>query len=109
MYQELCGRESRANHRGYQHRRNRGLIAQIPQSFAGEVECVTRELDRFPRIVSEPAGETINGWIITSNQCIKTSLCCFHTIHLVYWSKTTDLSLQFISVHDGGAYRASIR
>ncbi len=35
------------DHRGYQHRRNRGLIAQIPQLFAGDVECVTREDDRF--------------------------------------------------------------
>ena len=84
-------------------------FAQIPELFARDVECVTREDDSFARIVSEPAGETVNGWIITSNQYIKISLCCFHTIHLLDWSKTTDLSLQFISAHDGGAYRASIR
>src|SRR5436190_23701407 len=93
----LCGRESSANDRRYQHRSNRGLIAQIPQLFAGDVECVTREDDRFARIASEPAGETVNGWIITSNQYSKISLCCFHTIHFLDWSKTTDLALQVIS------------
>src|SRR5436190_21385911 len=93
----LCGRESSANDRRYQHRSNRGLIAQIPQLFAGDVECVTREGDRFAGIASEPAGETVNGGVITSNQYIKISLFCCHTNHLLDCSNTTDLSLQVIS------------
>jgi len=76
------------------------LIAQIPQLFSGDIECLTCKDNRIARIVSEPAGETVNGWIITSNQRIKTSLCCFHTIHLLDWSKATDLSLQLISAHE---------
>jgi len=43
------------------------LIAQIPQLFAGDVECVTREDDRFARIIGEPAGEAINRRVVASD------------------------------------------
>jgi len=64
-------------------------FAQIPELFARDVECVTRQRDRIARIIGKPAGETV-----ASNQCIKISLCYFHTNQLLHWSKTTDLSLQ---------------
>ncbi len=53
--------------RGYQHRRNCGLIAHITQLFARDIECVTREGDRFARIISESAGEAINRRVVASN------------------------------------------
>jgi len=48
------------------------LVAQIPQWFARGVECVTRERDRFARIIGEPAGETVNGRVVASNSAIET-------------------------------------
>jgi len=39
------------------------LIAQIPQLFASDIECGTSKDNCIARIVGQPAGETINGWI----------------------------------------------
>ena len=32
-------------------------FAQIPELFVRDVECVTRQRDRFARIIGKPAGE----------------------------------------------------
>ena len=43
------------------------MCIDIPQLFAGDVECVTGEDDRFARIVGEPAGEAIDRRIAASD------------------------------------------
>ncbi len=57
---------------GYQRCSGRLLIAKIAQLFLGTPKCVSRERERFTRIIGESSSEAVDCGIITSNQTIKT-------------------------------------
>lgn len=73
-------RESRSKNRCEQDRRNRRLAAQLAQLLLHTGEGGPGKRDRFTRIVGQPDGQTINRWIIMSDQTVEARSFCFHKV-----------------------------
>ncbi len=67
MLARSSGCKARPDDCGYQCCGNRSLIAKIPKLFLRTAECVARERNRFAGIISQAAGETVNGRVVASN------------------------------------------